>query len=63
MELGEEKDEVMTSAEMAERTERILDRMDEAGISDKRLRKAVSGVKEESVPKMKEYEEKLEIVG
>ena len=63
MELGEEKDEVITSAEMAERTERILDGMDEAGISDKRLRKAVTGVKEESVPKMKEYEEKLEIAG
>ena len=63
MELGEEKEEEITSAEMAERTERILDRMDEAGISDKRLRKAVTGVKEESVPKMKEYEEKLEIAG
>ena len=63
IELGEEKEDIMTSAEMATRTERILDRMDDAGISDKRLRKAVSGVREEAVAKMKEYEEKLEIAG
>ena len=63
IELEAEKEEVMTSAEMAERTERILDRMDETGISDKRLRKTVSGVRKEAVAKMKEYEEKLEIAG
>ena len=43
--------------------DKILKKMDETGISDKKLRKAVSRVKEESVPKMKEYEEKLEIAG
>ena len=37
--------------------------MDEKGISDKKLRKEVTKVKEESVPKMKEYEEKFEIAG
>ena len=37
--------------------------MDETGISDRKLREDISKVKEESVPKMKEYEEKLEIVG
>ena len=63
MELGEEKEEVMTSSEMAERTDRILEKMDEAGISDKSLRKSVIAVKEDAVPKMKEYEEKLEILG
>ena len=63
IELGEEKEEVMTSAEMAERTERILEKMDEAGTGDKALRKAVGTVKEESVAKMKEYEDKLEILG
>ena len=63
MEMGEEKEGVMTSAEMAERTERILEKMEEAGIGDKALRKAVGTVKEASVPKMKEYEEKLEILG
>ena len=63
MEMGEEKEEVMTSEEMAERTERVLEKMDEVGIGDKALRKSVRTVKEESVPKMKEYEEKLEILG
>ena len=34
----------------------ILTQMDEKGISDKKLRKAVAKVKGESVPKMKEDE-------
>ena len=63
MELKDESDNVMTAEEMQKRTDEILARMDEKGISDKKLRKAVTKVKEESVPKMKEYEEKLEIVG
>ena len=41
----------------------ILTQMEEKVITDKKLRKAVAKVKEESVPKMKEYEEKLEIIG
>ena len=63
MELTDESTDIMTAAEMSERTDEILKKMDETGISDKKLRKAVSRVKEESVPKMKEYEEKLEIAG
>ena len=63
MELKDESDNVMTAEEMQKRTDDILAQMDEKGISDKRLRKEVTKVKEESVPKMKEYEEKLEIVG
>ena len=63
MELKDESDNVMTAEEMQDRTDEILAQMDEKGISDKKLRKAVVKVKEESVPKMKEYEEKLEIVG
>ena len=63
MELKDESDNVMTAEEMQKRTDDILVQMDEKGISDKKLRKAVAKVKEESVPKMKEYEEKLEIVG
>ena len=63
MELKDESDNVMTAEEMQKRTDEILTQMDEKGISDKKLRKAVSKVKEEFVPKMKEYEEKLEIVG
>ena len=62
-ELSEESSEVMTAEEMEQRTEEVLSKMDEAGISDKKLRKAVIKVKEESVQKMKEYEEKLEIAG
>ena len=63
MELKDESDNVMTAEDMQDRTDEILAQMDEKGISDKKLRKAVVKVKEESVPKMKEYEEKLEIVG
>lgn len=40
----------------------IITQMDEKSISDKKLRKAVAKVKEESVPKMKKYEEKLESI-
>lgn len=63
MELGEEPEEVMTSQEMSERADNILARMDERGISDKRLRKAVVKVREEHAPKMKEYEDKLDTLG
>ena len=63
MELKDESDNVMTAEEMQKRTDEILARMDEKGICDKKLRKEVTKVKEESVPKMKEYEEKLEIAG
>ena len=63
MEFKDESDNVMTAEEMQKRTDDILSQMDASGISDKKLRKAVTTVKDESVPKMKEYEEKLEIVG
>jgi hypothetical protein len=63
MELKDESENVMTAEEMQKRTDDILTQMDEKGISDKKLRKTISKVKEESVPKMKEYEEKLKIVG
>ena len=63
VELGEEPTEIMSSQEMSERTDAILARMDEQGISDKRLRKEVSKVKTEHVAKMKEYEDKLDILG
>ena len=63
LELGECKEEVMTPSEMTERTERILAEMDRRGISDKRLRKTVSEVKAVHAEKMREYDEKLEILG
>ena len=40
---------------MQKSTDDILAQMDEMGISDKKLRKTISKVKEESVLKMKEY--------
>ena len=51
MELRDESDNVMTAEEMQKRTDDILAQMDEKGISDKKLRKEVTKVKEESVPK------------
>ena len=62
-EMNEEKEEVMTSEEMAERSADILREMDERGISDKKLRKAVAQAGTEAPAKMKEYEDKLDILG
>lgn len=63
MELGEPSEEVMTSEEVKKRTDRIMAKMDERGIGDKRLRKAVKEVHDEYAPKMKEYEDKLDTLG
>ena len=63
MELGEPSEKVMTSEEIKERTDKILAEMDDKGVSDKRLRKAVREVREEHVQKMKEYEDKLNTLG
>ena len=62
MENAEEQQE-LSSEEMTKRADRILKKMDEDGISDKKLRKTVDKVKSESAPKMKEYEDKLDILG
>ena len=58
----------LTAKEMEERTGRILEKMKEKEVNgehalDKPLRKAVEKVAKESVGKMREYEEKLEILG
>ena len=53
----------LTSEEMARRADRILRKMDEEGISDKRMRKSVEKVRSESSSKMQEYEDKLETLG
>ena len=58
-----EEQQELTSEEMARRADRILEKMDEDGISDKKLRRSVEKVKSESAPKQKEYESKLEILG
>lgn len=62
MENAEEHHE-LTSEEMARRADRILRKMDEEGISDKRMRKSVEKVRSESSSKMQEYEDKLETLG
>jgi len=58
-----DKQEELTSKEMQRRAEKILERMDAEEMSDKDLRKSVEKVKTESSVKMKEYEDKLEIMG
>jgi len=58
-----EEQQELTSEEMARRADRILEKMDEEGISDKKLRRSVEKVKTESAPKQKEYEAKLETLG
>ncbi len=62
MENAEESQE-LSSEEIARRADRILDKMDRDGISDKKLRKAVDKVKTEKAAKMKEYEDKLDTLG
>lgn len=63
MEVKDDDNGVMSSEEMRERTDAIIEEMDKRGISNKPLRKAVKQVKDESVAKMREYEQKLETVG
>ena len=62
IESSEEMQE-LSSEEMARRADNILAKMDEEGISDKKMRKSIEKVKEEKAPKMKEYEDKLETLG
>ena len=62
MENAEESQE-LSSEEMARCADRILDKMDMEGISDKKLRKTVEKVKTEKAAKMKEYESKLDTLG
>lgn len=49
--------------DLPERTERILRRMDEKGISCRKLRRSVEKVKEESLPKLESYGRHLETMG
>ena len=58
-----EEHQELTAEEMAKRADRILDKMDKEGISDKNLRKTVEKVKTEKTEKMKEYKDKLETLG
>lgn len=48
---------------LSERTDRILRKMDEQGISDKKLSKSVQKDKDESLPKLEGYARHLETLG
>lgn len=58
-----QEEQELTSDDMEDRAQRILDKMDEKGISDKKLRKSVEDVQKESAPKKRKYEEHMEILG
>lgn len=59
-----ENEHPMTADEMQQRTDRILERMKERKESlTKQQKKAVEKIADEGVSKMREYEEKLEILG
>lgn len=60
----QEVEQPLTAAQMQERTNRILERMEaDKEALTKEQRKAVKKVSEESVTKMAEYEQKLETLG
>lgn len=58
-----EPQEEITKEDLEKRTERIIEKMEKEGVTDKKLRKAVTKVKEESLPKLDEYDKHLEILG
>lgn len=58
-----EQPEEITKEDLQQRTDRILEKIDKEGVSDRKLRKAVTKVKEESLPKLDEYDRHLEILG
>lgn len=60
---ADEPQEEITKEDLQKRTDRILEKMDKEGVSDKKLHKAVSKIKEESLPKLDEYDKHLEILG
>lgn len=59
-----EKEHPMTADEMQQRTDRVLERMKERKEAlTKQQKKAVEKIADEGVSKMREYEEKLDILG
>lgn len=58
-----EQPEEITREDLQKRTDRILEKMEKEGVADKKLRKAVTKVKEESLTKLDEYDRHLEILG
>ena len=62
-EIAEATEQTMTGGQLEEKVANILHQMDQQGISDKKLRRSVEKVKEELVPRIKGYEEKLDTLG
>lgn len=62
-ELKDTGNAIMSAEEVETRTNEILARMDENGISNKKLRRNVEKVKSDAVPKIREYEDKFAIAG
>lgn len=53
----------ITPEQAKQKAERILSKMDEKGISNKKLRKEVEKVKDEMAPRLEKYETQLETMG
>ncbi len=53
----------LSAEAFAEKSEKILKKMDECGISDRKLRKDVEKVKDEDCPRLHKYEEHLQRMG
>lgn len=62
-ELQDSANTIMSADEVEARTNEILTKMEEKGISNKKLRRNVAKIKRDAVPKMHEYEEKISIAG
>ena len=53
----------ITKEDLKQRTDRILEKMNETELSDKKLRKRIEKVKDESLPKLEQYDKQLETLG
>ena len=50
----------MAQRKLKQRTDRILEKMNETELSDNKLRKRIEKVKEESLPKLEQYDKQLD---
>lgn len=58
-----ESENIMTGEQIRESTDRLLSKMDEMGMSNKRLKKSLHKVRTEMADKMEEYEHKMKTLG
>ncbi len=62
-EMSSDEPAELSREDLQKRTDRILEKMDREGLSDRKLRKEVEKVNRESLPKLDEYKAKLETLG